>query len=641
MSGPTLPRPSTHKEPGTDDQKAPRPSTLVAAFGDSLMWGQGVTRNKQFSALTAQKIGALHRRTGVLVFDRSRSGAQIKVRDGSDREDFVDTFPGLFPGPADAKAFLEGDESAAMGLFGEVPASFPTVTWQVESMLPDLGQKIDVALVCGGANDIDFEAILDSTQNQGTFVDRFTGDIREICFEDTLELLGKMRELMPNAVILLFGYFPPMSYHSDLKALKDYFRYELNDDVKWYLNAAANFLGISGSVDVDKAVVEARARSVWAHGLATYWLRRAVTKANRDDAIRGPGIVFVPCGFRPSNSAFTSEPMVSGDYRHPVHDPMQAQRQQHIPRVDALKDITMMFAGVTLENFKGAKALREKIDGPTSLEVALFTRNKERGLTPRELLAKEIYRIHRALIASFFHPAPQGAQQYADMAIARYTAHRDAIHNLPRPQPQPQPSTHKEPGGPEPLEDRLKRFGLRGQGQLRADVGHQFIDAIRVTVSTSRASTKNFSPDIILLLVLQEISHGHHDTVTLQLNMQHYIEEVGDLATIVTKFHPELEPNRTDEFSVDVTGHTRTRQLLLKDLIGMELVVSRSPLPGSPTWLPEDLKVDINGVEVLTRNLRGTRLGPGDSVDLGYPAPVQQKPPVLEPTLIRRGTIPS
>jgi hypothetical protein len=633
----SLPRPNTHKEPGTGDQTAPRPKTLVAAFGDSLMWGQGVPRNKQFSVLTAQRIGGLHQRTGVLVFDRSRSGAQLRVRDGSDREDFVDTFPSLFPAPADAKAFLEGDESAAIGLFGEVPSSFPTVTWQVEFMPLDLGQKIDVALVSGGANDINFEAILDSTQNQGKFVDRFRGDIREICFEDTLELLGKMRKLMPNAIVLLFGYFPPMSYSTDLKALKDYFRYELNDDVRWYLNAAANFLGISGSVDVDKAVVEARARSVWAHGLATYWQRRAVTEANRDDAIRGPGIVFVPCGFRPGNSAFTSEPMVSGDYRHPVHDPMQAQRQQHIPRFDASKDIALMFARVTLGNFEGAKALREKIDGPTSLEVALFTRNKERGLTPRELLAKEIYRIQRALIASFFHPTPQGAQQYSDMAMARYTAHRDAIHNLPRPKPLP---ASPLPGVPESLEDRLKRFGLRGQGQLRADVGHQFIDAIHVTVSTSRASTKNFGPDIILLLVLQEMSGRHHDTVTLQLNMQHYEEEVGPL-TIVAKFHPEFEPNRTDEFEVDVSGHSRERQLLLKNLIGMHLVVSRSPLPGNPTWLPEDLTVDINGVEVLTRNLRGTRLGPGDSVDLGYPAPVQHKPPVLEPTFVRRGTIPS
>ena len=144
MSGPSLPRPSTHKPPGTDDQVTPRPKTLVAAFGDCLMWGQGVPRNKQFSALTARRIGALHQRTGVQVFDRSRSGAQIRVRDGSDREDFIDTSPSLFPGPADAKAFLEDDESVAMGLFGEVPASFPTVTWQVESMPPDLGQKIDV-----------------------------------------------------------------------------------------------------------------------------------------------------------------------------------------------------------------------------------------------------------------------------------------------------------------------------------------------------------------------------------------------------------------------------------------------------------------------------------------------------------------
>ncbi|HEY5990224.1 MAG TPA: hypothetical protein VIV12_28140 [Streptosporangiaceae bacterium] len=110
-----------------------------------------------------------------------------------------------------------------------------------------------------------------------------------------------------------------------------------------------------GSIDVDKAVAEARVRSVWAQSRATYWLRRAVTVANRDDALRGPGIVFVPCGFNPENSILASKHMVAGDYRHPASDPMQAQRQQHIPRIDTLKELVEMFLRVSLGNFKGAK----------------------------------------------------------------------------------------------------------------------------------------------------------------------------------------------------------------------------------------------------------------------------------------------
>jgi hypothetical protein len=53
--------------------------------------------------------------------------------------------------------------------------------------------------------------------------------------------------------------------------------------VRWYINAAADFIG-KPFVDVDKLVAEARVRSVWAQGLATYWQRAAVTAANDDDS---------------------------------------------------------------------------------------------------------------------------------------------------------------------------------------------------------------------------------------------------------------------------------------------------------------------------------------------------------------------
>ena len=489
MSGP----PDIELPPfGGPREQAPTTSTNYAALGDSLMWGQGVARDRRFSLLTVQGIRALPNQPQGDFHDRSRSGANIKVRDGSTREDFADDNPSLLPTPADVDAFLvKGDESAARQLFGEVPCTFPTVSWQVESLSESFGRDIKVALLSGGANDINFEAILDPTENQDTFVDKFAGDIREICHQDTLDLLTLARHKMPNAVILLFGYYPPFSYQTSLADLKGYARHEEDSDVRWYLNAAADFIA-KPFKDVDKLVAEARVRSVWSQGLATYWQRRAVTDANRDDAIRGPGVVFVPCGFRPNNSAFTSDPMVAGDYKHPASDSMQAERVKEIPRVDALQDLEDMLDNVTGEglfetsNFAGAKALREKIDGPKSLEVALFAREAVRGRTPAEWLAREIYRIHRALIASYLHPNREGDQQYADMAVSRYDAHRLAIDDLPAPGDPPPLGAGL--GGLEPLEDRLSRFGLRGPGPLKADVGHEFIDAIRVTVSTSTSS---------------------------------------------------------------------------------------------------------------------------------------------------------
>jgi hypothetical protein len=84
----------------------------------------------------------------------------------------------------------------------------------------------------------------------------------------------------------------------------------------------------------------------------------------------------------------------------------------------------------------------------------------------------------------------------------------------------------------------------------------------------------------------------------------------------------------------------------LKDLIGVKLVVGDALMLGrdSPinqTWLPEDLTLDINGVEVLTRDLRGTRLAPRGSVDLKYPDPAPEVgTPVLPPTAVRIETVP-
>ena len=284
-------------------------------------------------------------------------------------------------------------------------------------------------------------------------------------------------------------------------------------------------------------------------------------------------------------------------------------------------------------DYDDAPALRAKINGPTSLKEALLNHPPNRFDTV-ELLAGEAHRIRRALIASFLHPNTAGDRQFANMAVGRYDAHRLAIANLPA-HGLPVPSF---PGGPESLQARLSRFGLRGQGPLQADVGHEFVDAIMVTVSTSPSSDRDFVLDLYLLLVLREVVGGHHKTIALQLNMRHYFEFAGQLLVGFKKFHPQLEPNRTDEFSIDVSGHTLEGQLLLKDLIGMKLFVGDSE--ANQTWLPEDLTVDINGVQVLTRDLRGKRLGRRGSVDLAYPDPVQVDTPVLAPTAVRIDTVP-
>ena len=68
-------------------------------------------------------------------------------------------------------------------------------------------------------------------------------------------------------------------------------KYKLNDDIGWWLN------GILNITDVDRVIHE-RADTLGVElGRWTYSTRQAVAALNRDEARRGPGFLFVPCGF--------------------------------------------------------------------------------------------------------------------------------------------------------------------------------------------------------------------------------------------------------------------------------------------------------------------------------------------------------
>ena len=70
--------------------------------------------------------------------------------------------------------------------------------------------------------------------------------------------------------------------------------------------------------------------------------------------------MFVPCGFRPNNSAFTSQRMVAEDYKHPASDSMQAERVKQIPRIDALEDLVGMLGVGDIRQLRGCEgAARE------------------------------------------------------------------------------------------------------------------------------------------------------------------------------------------------------------------------------------------------------------------------------------------
>lgn len=630
--------------PGSLEQAEAPPRYRVATFGDSLMWGQGIPEERKFSHVIMKALARRHGLPGTIAYGRPRSGAHIDDGIGSSKDEFVDTFPSLFASDQAEKNFLRGDESVASQLFGEIPTTYPTVIDQVRSLSDELGATINLSLVCGGANDIDFEAILDPRENSnGAFERVFGPPIREICYGKTLDLLSHVRRKTPNATILLFGYYPPMTYRSDPKAIKEFFRHESGrGSVAWWINGKARRLGIPGAQDIGSLVREAAVRSVWAHGLSTYWLRAAVTQANVDDATRGPGIVFVPCGFGPRNGAFAPQSLVHQDYTDPTHDSVRDERARRIPRVGLLDDmrelriaIPMSSAGLRPFPEQEIRRLRDALDGPKSLRAAMKPDDFHLDATMMGL-AKEIYRIQHALIASMFHPTVRGANRYADVAEVRYAAHRAAIASIPR-LVDPRPSTPVPEHKSESMEERLVRFGLRSAAPLRADVGHAFLDAVRVTVRTSSDSTKNLALDLFLLLVLNTMSGRHYDTVFVPLSLRRDEASFSSGAVVSRKYLPELEPGGITEFSVDVTGHAPGADGLRLDTIaGAELVMSNQPHVGkNHVWIPEQITLDINGTEVVRRTVRDTRLGSQARFDLRYPGPA----PSYDVTILRSTAI--
>jgi hypothetical protein len=87
------------------------------------------------------------------------------------------------------------------------------------------------------------------------------------------------------------------------------------------------------------------------------------------------------------------------------------------------------------------------------------------------------------------------------------------------------------------------------------------------------------------------------------------------------KFHPELEPDVTDHSYVDVAGHAHSGRVLLEQPVGMQLVIGTGPSP-TVDWRPEDLAQRSTAWRSPSRYLNGTRLGPGQPLDLEYPSTV-------------------
>lgn len=456
-------------------------SLRMAVLGDSAMWGQGLLPEHQFAQIAAKRLagsgnaldvlpglgeepGRGHPRSGAKLLPSVGSGPAVAVMlptgalvqaPPGDRANFAQTFRTLFS-DQQMRDFLAGtNDRPAAGLFGEVPGTFPTVTGQLRAIGED--QKTDdvqLVFLNGGINDVEFEEVLNP---KGPSLDAVNRAIDRVFGADSLgKVLAAARTVFPNAVILVPGYFPALSGKSNRDDLKDLFEF-MAKKPEWKLvaNDLIGQLPLLGDIfdalgitsDVPGLVNTAIYRTVLSAAYAHFRTRATIASLAAD--VAGPGIVYAHPAFLPEHAVFAGpQSLVHPGYRFPGHggvsvaDEMLETRTRRIPRYGLLGGYHGLQAEITL--------LLLQMDQPQfgAPNTDLLTQHVESlvaanpGLPTQILLAakkdlavegnlraldsavnSEVGRIETAVIASFLHPNPAGAQRYADHIVTAYNRH--------------------------------------------------------------------------------------------------------------------------------------------------------------------------------------------------------------------------
>lgn len=169
----------------------------IVVIGDSIAWGAGLTKYEKYSYLVAKEIAEQSGRA-VNVKVLAHTGATLK-KTTSDRE-------------------IQ---------YPDIPSSNPTLFGQVDKISnPD---DVDLALVSGGANDVDLEKInsLDYGLVFNTILGGSTLDEIETQSWDKIEtpmyeLLKKLLDRCPHAKIVVTGYYSAIS--KDSKELTKFYK---------------------------------------------------------------------------------------------------------------------------------------------------------------------------------------------------------------------------------------------------------------------------------------------------------------------------------------------------------------------------------------------------------------------------------
>jgi hypothetical protein len=229
----------------------------MAAIGDSVMWGNGLRARDKFVYLVAD---AIEQQTGRKVVTQmwAVSGARIL--------------------PA------ENETICGIGCFGEAPRAVTSITTQ--ATLIEQPQAMDLVLVDGCINDVQVETIM----SPETEPEELAALVALYCDQAMADLLEQLRIEVPQAYIVVTGYYPIISENSAEAAFNEY--------------ALLNGLNAEDAEQLQAFVESAARNAALFDNRSAIALSEVVTR--RQEA-GDSEIAFVDPGFSMENAIFTPD----------------------------------------------------------------------------------------------------------------------------------------------------------------------------------------------------------------------------------------------------------------------------------------------------------------------------------------------
>ena len=237
----------------------------MLVLGDSIMWGQGLKRERKFW----WRIKCwLEEKTGREVLEK------VVAHSGAHLDNPATTPP----------RFTSND--------GEVNLPFPTVNQQLDGALAYYGNerlKVELVLLDGCINDVDVSNLLDATAAPEAIRQRIIGP----CLNGMHALLQRVTKTFPNAQVLVTGYFRIVSTDTDDNAF-------LRQLVKKINSGKPEARRMTDKQMRDRLITISE---LW-YKVSTASLEEAVRRINQEHKAEGLRLrtSFVEIGFSPEHS---------------------------------------------------------------------------------------------------------------------------------------------------------------------------------------------------------------------------------------------------------------------------------------------------------------------------------------------------